>query len=472
MRILEILLIFLFFILSIQFFLPSTIKKVEKIKLWGFLEIPLIIAFLLIHFLVEGARWQMLPTYGITLVFIVKSIFLLRKFFLTKNGAVAVTETVALSTRMGIGVILITIVLVGTTSYQDYLWPIFVLPEPTGQYAIGTTTFDLIDSNRNETFTEDLSDYRRIFVRAWYPADQVTGLSPVPYVEHPIEFGEGIKRSLGFPTFNAYHFPMVTTHSYRDVPLSEAESDYPVLFFSHGYGTIEFQNTVLMQELASHGYVCFSINHPYESMFAVFSDGSVIYQNGEYGNESLDIWAADTAFLLDQLNISDNSNIPDIFWGKLDFEHIGVLGCSFGGSTAEELCIIDSRFDAGISLDSPHFRHALDMNMTKPFMLLSGPDYGSQIKNGTDIIFANSESICYGLYVEGTRHLNFGDFNLWSPDFKSYGWLGTIDGYRMLNILNIYIRTFFDEHIKNTDSPLLDGPSADYPEVTFLRNDQ
>ncbi|MFW9944366.1 MAG: hypothetical protein ACFFB7_05155, partial [Candidatus Sifarchaeia archaeon] len=182
--------------------------------------------------------------------------------------------------------------------------------------------------------------------------------------------------------------------------------------------------------------------------------------------------AADTTFLLDQLNISDNPNIPDIFWGKLDFEHIGVLGHSRGGATAEELCIIDPRFDAGISLDGPHYGRALYMNMIKPFMLLAGPDDGSRIKDGTDRTFANSESICYGLYVEGTRHLNFADISLYTPLFKDLGMLGTIDGYRMLNILNIYVRTFFDKHIKNTDSPLLDGPSADYPEVTFLRNDQ
>lgn len=418
----------------------------------------------------------MLPVYGIALIFILKSIFQLRKFLLTKKGASEVSEMVTPRKRMAVGVLLLTIILVGTTSYLNYLLPVFALPEPTGQYAIGTTTFDLTDSSRDETFTPYLSEYRRIFVRAWYPADQITGLSPVPYVEHPIEYGEGIQRSWGFPSIIVSHFPLVSTHSYRDIPLSDAESDYPVLFFSHGYGYgIEFQNTVLMQELASHGYICFSINHPYESIVAVFSDGSVIYGTEEYPNnhlnESLDIWAADTAFLLDQLNISSDLNIPDIFRGKLDFEHIGVLGHSFGGSTAEELCLIDTRFDAGISLDSPHFRHALEMNMSKPFMLLSGPDFGGRIENGTDIIYANSENICYGLYVEGTRHNNFADINLWSPLLKSYGILGTIDGYRILSIMNSYIRAFFDKHIRNIDSPLLNGPSTDYPEVTFLRND-
>ena len=474
LRLLEILIIIVLFILSIQYFLPSIIKTLEKNLLLGFLGL-LEITFLLIHALVEGAHWQMLPVYGIAIIFIIKSIFQLRKFALTKKGALEVSEVTASSKKLAVGVLLITIVLVGTTSYLNYLLPVFVLPEPTGLYAIGTTTFDLTDSSRDEIFTPQLSEYRRIFIRAWYPADEVTDQTPVPYVDHPLEFAAGVQQSWGFPSIIVTHFPLVKTQSYRDVPLSTAESEYPVLFFSHGYGGIEFQNTVLMQELASHGYICFSINHPYESIVAVFSDGTVIYEaednpHSSY-SDSLDIWAADTTFLLDQLNITDNLNIPDIFWGKLDFENIGAFGHSFGGTTAEELCLTDSRFDVGISFDSPHYGHSLEMNMTKPFMLLSGPDYGELILNETDIVYANSESICYGLYVEGTRHHNFADVNLWSSLLKSFGLLGTIDGYRMLDILNSYVRAFFDRHIKNIDSVLLDGPSTDYPEVTFFRND-
>ena len=36
-------------------------------------------------------------------------------------------------------------------------------------------------------------------------------------------------------------------------------------------------------------------------------------------NDSLDIWAQDSMFLLDQLQISENDNIPEIFWNGLDF---------------------------------------------------------------------------------------------------------------------------------------------------------
>jgi len=38
-----------------------------------------------------------------------------------------------------------------------------------------------------------------------------------------------------------------------NLPLSNAEQKYPILIFNHGWGEHYSQNTVLMEELASHG---------------------------------------------------------------------------------------------------------------------------------------------------------------------------------------------------------------------------
>jgi hypothetical protein len=177
------------------------------------------------------------------------------------------------------------------------------------------------------------------------------------------------------------------------------------------------------------------------------------------------IWANDTTFLVDQLEITNNPDIPSVLWDGLDLGTIGVFGHSFGGTTAEHVILEDTRFDVGISFDSPHGGSSLTMNMTKPFMLLFGPDYGNPEMN--DTIFNRAEGTCYGLFVNGTRHYNFADVNMWSPVLKSFGLLGSIDGYRMLDILNSYVLAFFNEHLNGITSPLLDGPSVDYPEVSF-----
>jgi hypothetical protein len=54
---------------------------------------------------------------------------------------------------------------------------------------------------------------------------------------------------------------------------------------------------------------------------------------------------------------------------------------------------------------------------------------------------------------------------------KITGAFGPIDGYRMVKIINAYTLAFFNEYLKGEMSPLLDGPSLDYPEVIIrIRN--
>jgi len=424
---------------------------------------------LLFHTFIEGLRWQMIPVYIPTLILFIYGIFKLVQIYRIQTGSIPEPEKGSPRKKLGVAVIILSIVLLSSTLFIDSLLPVFQLPSPSGEFAIGTVSFELTDNSRNETFTEIPNDHRRILLRAWYPTDDVTGYTMAPYVYAQDQFGIGIQISWGFPPIMVSHFSLVKTHSYLNAPLSQVEPDYPVLIFSHGYGGLIMQNTALMEELASNGYIVFSIGHSYEAAVTSFPDGSVIYEASEQMytdlSSSLQIWANDTLFLLDQLEIADNPNIPSLLHSGMDLTQVGAFGHSFGGTTAEEVALTDSRIDVGISFDSPHGEKASIMNMTKPFMLLFGPDFGNPELN--DSVYLNSNSTCYGLYVNGTRHHNFADVNLWSPLLQSFGLLGSIDGQRMLQILNNYVLAFFDEHLKNLESSLLDGPSSDYPEVLF-----
>jgi hypothetical protein len=468
MRIIEILVITFLILLSIQFVLPSTIGKQKKGTVMGVLSLVGIITFLG-HIFMEGLRWQMLPVYIPTTLLFLWGVIKLLEIYRIQTGALSEPERGPHRMRRGVVIIIVTVILVSSSLLLNSILPAFQLPTPTGEYEIGSVTFELTDETRNETFTEPPNDHRRILVRAWYPADTVAGHNMAPYVDAPGQFGIGIQQSFGFPAFMVSHFQLTKTHSYLNAPLSQAETSFPVLVFSHGYGGLIMQDTVLMEELASNGYIVFSISHSYEAAVTSFPDGSVIYEATEemYADlvSSLHIWANDTTYLIDQLEIPNNPNIPSLLWDGLDLDTIGVFGHSFGGTTAEHVILEDSRFDAGISFDSPHGGSSLTMNMTKPFMLLFGPDYGNPEMN--DTIFQRAEGSCYGLFVNGTRHYNFADVNIWSPLLRSFDLLGSIDGYRMLDLLNAYVLAFFNEHLNGITSTLLDGPSLDYPEVLF-----
>lgn len=469
MRILEIIIIIFLLILASQFFLPATIGKHKKGSVLGIFSIAGIVIFIL-HIFFEGIRWQMIPVYIPTLILFIWGVYKLVAIYRIQTGAIPETELASPRKKLGVAVLILIIVLVGSTLFIDSILPVFQLPRPSGEHSIGNVTFELTDTSRNETFTVNPDDHRRILIKAWYPSDDVAGYAMAPYVDSIEQFTTGIQQSWGFPTIMTSHFALIKTHSYVNAPLSTAETSYPVLIFSHGYGGLIMQDTVLMEELASNGYIVFSISHSYEAAVTSFPDGSVIYEASDemYVDipNSLQIWANDTVFLIDQLEIVDNPDIPSILHDGMDLSLIGAFGHSFGGSTSEEVALTDSRIDVGISFDSPHGARATTLNMTKPYMLMFSSSYGNLEMN--DPVYQNSTSTCYGLFVNGTRHHNFADENIWSPMLRNFGLLGSIDGYRMLRILNDYTLTFFDEHLKGIESILLDGPSIIYPEVRFF----
>jgi hypothetical protein len=47
---------------------------------------------------------------------------------------------------------------------------------------------------------------------------------------------------------------------------------------------------------------------------------------------------------------------------------------------------------------------------------------------------------------------------------------GTIDPARALTITRTYVEAFFGEYLEGNKSPLLNGPSPEYPEITFETN--
>lgn len=85
------------------------------------------------------------------------------------------------------------------------------------------------------------------------------------------------------------------------------------------------------------------------------------------------------------------------------------------------------------------------------------------------MLTAESLANAYYVVVKGTRHFNYSDFSLFSPEYQKTGILGPIEGERMERIISDYVLAFFDKYLKGKgkDTPLLRGPSTSYPEVEF-----
>ncbi|MFH2040559.1 MAG: hypothetical protein ABIJ65_14095 [Chloroflexota bacterium] len=454
MRTFEILILITLFVRLVGYSFPSL-----RPSRWMNLLPCMTMLLTVIHLVLEKFRWPMIPAYGLTLWF-----FLLSIRWIKQSGRPAGRRPPGRVLIM-VG-ILFRLLIFTMLAALPILLPVFRLPEPTGQYSVGTTKIYLVDNTRPESFTSDPDDHRELMVQIWYPARVEPGTRPAPLMEHmPFQFS---------------YLSLVQTHAYQDVPVAKDRPFYPVLIFSHGHvGFIE-QNLTLMEELASQGYIVCSISHPYHTILTVFPDGRSIPADSILANnflkgisppsdiyaEHLHIWTDDTSFLMDELEKIQAGDMENPLAGKLDMTRIGILGQSFGGVTAVQVCSVDERCKAGISLDSG-LPGGLNAPLKQPFMFMLNESATYYLKSNLWAI----ENTAYGIQVRGSTHFNFTDLALYSPVTRFTGSFGSIDANRMVRIINAYSLAFFNEYLKDEMSPLLDGPSVDYPEVTItIRN--
>jgi hypothetical protein len=81
----------------------------------------------------------------------------------------------------------------------------------------------------------------------------------------------------------------------------------------------------------------------------------------------------------------------------------------------------------------------------------------------------NEEPAGDGYYVSvpGMFHVNFTDAPYFTPLGPLLGFTGPINAQRGFDIVNAYSLAFFDKELKGQQTPLLNGPSKQYPEVNF-----
>ena len=74
----------------------------------------------------------------------------------------------------------------------------------------------------------------------------------------------------------------------------------------------------------------------------------------------------------------------------------------------------------------------------------------------------------YRLTLAGSMILFSLDYGLlpFIPTSAKKAGLGTIDPARALTITKAYVEAFFGKYLEGRKSPLLDGPSPEYPEIT------
>ncbi len=433
----------------------------------------ILVGVVFLHMYLEKPRWQMAPAFVLAVLLLGKAVF--DPFPISsqpgryKGKGVAGSLLESLWRFTAVAVFIVGVIL-------PWAVPVFRLPEPGGPYAIGMRSMEMVDASRGEALTPEADDRRALMVHAWYPAQPQPGGQTQPYWPEVKRVGPIILERLGLPTYLLSHLPLVKTHSYPGAPLAGDSSSYPVVIFSHGYSLDYSSYWTQYEALASQGYIVFSISHPYEAIETIYPDGRLAFMNdgtwqvlfeGSLNHLDLDqrvlVWAADTRFVLDQLE-GMNAETGNFFAGRLDMERVGIYGMSFGGATAMLVCLSEPRCKAAANLDGSQFGmaafHARSLQVPSMFF------YSEDVYGSSDSIYAAVENRAYRVYIRGTVHSSYAEMGYWSPlarfatSFIPSG-LGKVEPERMS-----YLVAFFDRHLKGEEGALLDGEGV-FGEVEF-----
>ena len=429
----------------------------------------------ILHLTFEGYRWQMVGLYVLAALLFLGSLPAVLRPSAQAGPPRRKNRPAWLGFLLAFLAALLTVLLAAPA----FLFPIPRLTEPGGPYPVGTFTRLLVDESRREIYSANPDEPRRFLIQVWYPAQSVAGMPQAPWMPEAAQVAPELAAILDLPSFALDHLKYVRMPSAVDAPFSSAQSAYPVLLFSHGWDGFRSQSSSLTHELASYGYVVVALQHPYASALTVFPDGSLaphdpkILPSGapeevydRAAQRLVDQWAGDLAFSLATL---EQMNQPDgELAGRLDLQRLGVMGHSTGGGATVEFCYRDPRCQGGVGLDAwmaPVSPEARTRGVRQPFLFIFSELWSTDKNKKLSSELLSHSAAAQSLVILGTDHYDFTDLPLLTPLAAQLKLKGPLEGRRVLQITNTYVRAFFDQTLKGIPAPLLDGPSADFPEV-------
>jgi hypothetical protein len=460
--------------------------------------------------------WQSVP--GLALAFVWLLVFAAVIFWRSRRGASNASAGSAY--RPYSGAVLALLILI--TSAPIYSAPVRDLPKPDGPYAVGMKEFVVTDASRLGLRGEAADAPRKLLVRAYYPAENVEGLSRRPYMT-PAEYdalAEAIA-SLGQPGFMDSYKQHIYSNTFENAPVSK-DGNFPVVMFSHGFTGPMAENLFIVENMVSRGHVVFMVTHPGNTRAIVYPDGArklidrsvtgamteaiaemmsgdaPIYNSlDEYWDadgpfqaaaapmfsDAINIWRQDMLAITDALYAGSVDAAIAPIWRAVDEAKLAYVGFSFGGSTAGITCNEDQRCGLAITLDGNNFSPKLVNAQTRiPVVSIQGtlgsfPGteglLGIGIGGVNDFSFepitqAGQSGLVTRVVVKDTKHLSFSDnASFWRGPIRPIFMVGALPADETNAAINGLIGAALDEYFDGEAGALdafiaADGNASSY----------
>ncbi|MGI5346900.1 alpha/beta hydrolase family protein [Streptomyces sp. CA-250714] len=339
------------------------------------------------------------------------------------------------------------------------------LPAPTGPHRVGVTVLHMTDRSRRDPWQPD--SVRELMVSVLHPAGDVRG--------HPVapQMSAGAAQSFRklAPLFHSelprtgVDWAATMTHAHTGAPARPGRR--PVLLYTPGGGDPRTLGTSVAEELASHGYVVVTIDHPGDATEVEFPDNSLRESvlRGDPRTDPplfrtvIDTRVADTRFVLDQLeNLAAERNE---LGRTLDLRRIGVYGHSAGGTTAAQAMYEDRRIKAAVNMEGfldhpggelfPVAAHRVD----RPLLLLRSDGFTgrSELERSWSVV----RGAVHRRQIGNAAHWVFTDYASMAPQLQDAGLMsaegrsslvGGIAPERSVPLVRNCLRAFFARQLR------------------------
>ncbi|HTJ67337.1 MAG TPA: hypothetical protein VL551_07410 [Actinospica sp.] len=316
------------------------------------------------------------------------------------------------------------------------------LPEPTGAYRVGVQDVYLADHSRPDPWNPPQS-YRELMISVVYPArGDVSAYRREPLMTAGVSDGFNqlaAPGNYGIPGGVDVAWSSIMTYEHEGAPV--ASGRHPVVLYSPGAGDVRSWDSVLVDQLASEGYVVVTIDPTYEASAVQFPGGVVesnllawyakAQQAGtvpEFLKQVVDTRVADTEYVLDSLD-----RLPDGLADAVDVHRVGMFGQSAGGFTALSTMYQDHRVRSGIDMDGTleyndgdpsdsNFSPVAQHGLSAPFLLL-GSDSKGACTAAEDpscaAVLKHSTGWHAAITLPGTSHGSFTDAEVLMPQLAA-----------------------------------------------------
>lgn len=374
-----------------------------------------------------------------------------------------------------------------------------VLPAQLGKYPVSIYDHE-VKTSRPDPLAPT-AELRRVMVTVYRPfLDTLTcppeHQSHIPYA--PPVVAEALLSAL-LPSPNASSILASVKLVNCSQPVPQSSPSGPLILFSHGYGGTHHGYASILQAAASSGYTIVAIDHTYESAAVVFPDGTVAYPSNatnEYdettsGQNFLQaVRIADSVSVLDAI---ERGEVPGL--GRYSNSTHGsstgrnsrstsssscaplralMYGHSFGGSTAVNVAASDSRVLAAANIDGPYYEPVANGTVGKPVLMMQSAELPPVAADWPAFFADHARGWKTWVRPNNTTHYGYTDLPLLADLLDLRGsvmpeeLIGTVDSRRLQEIVWRYTLQFFAYVLSGETSDLLDGPSAEFPDVEFV----